>query len=292
KLKQADSVMHLIHTTAHSYLLFFSNRGRVYRLKAHEVPVASRTARGTSIVNLLSLQDGERIQAVIDTRDYEMNRYLLFATAKGRVKRTKFTAYDSSRKAGLIAINLRDDDELVAVVPTDGVHDILLSSRLGQTIRFAQDEVREMSRTAAGVIGLRLRPGDSVVACAAARPAATLLHVTTSGYGKRTRVERFPRKHRAGLGVKGIRLVQDKGEVVGTLVVDPEDEILAATRHGVVIRIPAAGVSVQDRWACGVTVMSPDPGDEVVAIALVGDDINGNSDQDPEVNPEAASETR
>ena len=292
RLKQADSVMHLIHTTAHSYLLFFSNRGRVYRLKAHEVPVASRTARGTSIVNLLSLQDGERIQAVIDTRDYEMNRYLLFATAKGRVKRTKFTAYDSSRKAGLIAIHLRDDDELVAVVPTDGAHDILLSSRLGQTIRFAQDEVREMSRTAAGVIGLRLRPGDSVVACAAARPDATLLHVTTSGYGKRTRVERFPRKHRAGLGVKGIRLVQDKGEVVGTLVVDPEDEVLAATRNGVVIRIPAAGVSVQDRWACGVTVMSPDPGDEVVAIALVGDDINGNSDQDPEVHPEAESETR
>ncbi len=157
KLKQADSVMHLIHTTAHSYLLFFSNRGRVYRLKAHEVPVASRTARGTSIVNLLSLQDGERIQAVIDTRDYEMNRFLLFATAKGRVKRTKFTAYDSSRKAGLIAIRLHDNDELVAVVPTDGVHDILLSSRLGQTIRFAQRQVREMGRIAAGVIGLKLK---------------------------------------------------------------------------------------------------------------------------------------
>ena len=144
-----------------------------------------------------------------------------------------------------------------------------------------------MTRTAAGVIGLKLLSGDSVVACAAARPDATLLHVTTSGYGKRTRVERFPRKHRAGLGVKGIKLVQDKGEVVGTLVVDPEDEILVATRNGVVIRIPAAGVSVQDRWACGVTVMSPDPGDEVVAIALVGDDINGNSNQDPSEHPEA-----
>ena len=134
KLKETDTVTHLIHTTAHSYLLFFSNSGRVYRLKAHEVPVASRTARGTSIANLLSLQHGERIQAVIDTRDYETNRYLFFATAKGRVKRTKFTAYDSSRKAGLIAVNLRDGDELVAVLPTDGVSDILLSSRLGQTI--------------------------------------------------------------------------------------------------------------------------------------------------------------
>ena len=280
KLKEADSVTHLIHTTAHSYLLFFSNRGRVYRLKAHEVPVAKRTARGTSIVNLLSLQDGERIQAVIDTRDYEMNRYLLFATADGRVKRTRFTAYDSSRKAGLIAIHLRDDDELVAVVPTDGEHDILLSSRLGQTIRFAQDEVREMGRVAAGVIGLKFKHGgDSVVSCAVARPGSALLHVTTSGYGKRTPVERFPRKGRAGLGVKGIRLVREKGEVVGTLVVDSEDEILAVTGNGVVIRVPVAGVSIQDRWASGVTVMSPDEGDEVVAIALVGDDLNGDANQ-------------
>ena len=204
RLKQADSVMHLIHTTAHSYLLFFSNRGRVYRLKAHEVPVASRTARGTSIVNLLSLQDGERIQAVIDTRDYEMNRYLLFATAKGRVKRTKFTVYDSSRKAGLIAIHLRDGDELVAVVPTDGVHDILLSSRLGQTIRFAQDQVREMGRVAAGVIGLKFKhSGDSVVSCATARPGAALLYVTTRGFGKRTPVDAFSCKGRGGLGTIG-----------------------------------------------------------------------------------------
>ena len=290
KLKQADSVMHLIHTTAHSYLLFFSNRGRVYRLKAHEVPVASRTARGTSIVNLLSLQDGERIQAVIDTRDYEMNRYLLFATAKGRVKRTKFTAYDSSRKAGLIAIHLRDDDELVAVVPTDGVHDVLLSSRLGQTIRFAQDEVREMGRVAAGVIGLKFKhPGDSVMSCAIARPGTALLYVTTRGYGKRTPVDAFSRKGRRGQGVIGSKLVEEKGEVVGTLVVDPGDEILAVTAHGVVIRIPVSDVSEQGRAAEGVKVMNPDPGDEVVAIALVGDDMNGDATKpgsDPDGKPD------
>ena len=285
KLKEADSVTHLIHTTAHSYLLFFSNRGRVYRLKAHEVPVASRTARGTSIVNLLSLQDGERIQAVIDTRDYEMNRYLFFATAEGRVKRTKFTAYDSSRKAGLIAIRLRDGDELVAVVPTDGVHDILLSSRLGQTIRFAQDQVREMGRTAAGVIGLKFKhDGDSVVSCAVARPGAALLHVTTLGYGKRTLVDALRCKKRAGLGVRGIKLAGDKGDVLGTLVVDLDDEILAVTRNGVVIRVPVSGVSVQSTVGSGVKVMSPDPGDEVVAIALVGDDMNG--DTSPESSPE------
>ena len=281
KLKEADSVTHLIHTTAHSYLLFFSNFGRVYRLKAHEVPVASRTARGTSIANLLSLQDGERIQAVIDTRDYETNRYLFFATKNGRVKRTKLTAYDSSRKAGLIAIQLRDDDELVAVVPTDGVHDILLSSRRGQTLRFSQDDVRETGRGAIGVIGLKFKHrGDSVVSCAVARPGAALLHVTTLGFGKRTAVDSLNCKRRAGLGVRGIRLEQDKGEVLGTLVVDPDDEILAVTRNGVVIRLPVSGVSVQSTAAAGVKVMSPDEGDEVVAIALVGDEVNGDSDPD------------
>ena len=293
KLKQADSVMHLIHTTAHSYLLFFSNRGRVYRLKAHEVPVASRTARGTSIVNLLSLQDGERIQAVIDTRDYEMNRFLLFATAKGRVKRTKFTAYDSSRKAGLIAIRLYDDDELVAVVPTDGVHDILLSSRLGQTIRFAQRQVREMGRIAAGVIGLKLKhAGDSVVSCAVARPGAALLYVTTRGYGKRTPVAAFNCRGRGGQGNIGSKPTEEKGEVVGTLVVDPGDEVLAVTANGVVIRVPVGDVSERSRMASGVKVMNPDPGDEVVAIALVGDDINGNSNRDPSEHLEAEPDAR
>ena len=289
RLKEADTVTHLIHTTAHSYLLFFSNFGRVYRLKAHEVPVASRTARGTSIANLLSLQDGERIQAVIDTRDYETNRYLFFATAKGQVKRTKFTAYDSSRKAGLIAIHLRDDDELVAVVPTDGIHDILLSSRLGQTLRFSQEQVRETGRVAIGVIGLKFKhEGDSVVSCAVARPGAALLHVTTLGFGKRTTVDRLNCKNRAGLGVRGIRLEEHKGEVLGTLVVDPDDEILAVTRNGVVIRIPVSGVSVQSTSAAGVKVMNPDAGDEVVAIALVSDEGNGVADKDVDGDREGA----
>ena len=287
KLKQADSVTHLIHTTAHSYLLFFSNRGRVYRLKAHEVPVAKRTARGTSIVNLLSLQEGERIQAVIDTRDYETNRYLFFATAKGRVKRTKFTAYDSSRKAGLIAIHLRDGDELVAVVPTDGVNDILLSSRLGQTIRFAQDQVREMGRIAAGVIGMKFKhDGDRVVSCAVARPSTALLYVTTLGYGKRTPVDEFNCKGRGGLGMIGAKLVKRTGDVLGTLVVEPGDEILAITANGVVIRVPVDDVSEQGRAASGVKLMSPDPGDEVVAIALVGEDMNGDPGRG-EAEPEA-----
>ena len=159
KLRDDDYVTHIVTTTAHAYLLFFSNRGRVYRLRAHEIPMKERTARGTAIVNLLPLAPDERIQAIIDTRDYETNRYLFFATRMGQVKKTKFTEYDSSLRAGLIAINLKDGDELVRVIPTNGGDDIFMVSRQGMTIRFAEDEVRPMGRSAAGVRGMRLKAG-------------------------------------------------------------------------------------------------------------------------------------
>src|SRR5262249_10832093 len=151
KLRDEDYVTQILTTTAHAYLLFFSNRGRVYRLKAHEIPMKDRTARGTAIVNLLQLQPDERIQAIIDTRDYETNRFLFFATKQGQVKKTKFNEYDSSLRTGLIAINLRNNDELVKVIPTNGGDDILIVTRLGQAIRFSEDDVRPMGRAAAGV---------------------------------------------------------------------------------------------------------------------------------------------
>jgi DNA gyrase subunit A len=270
KLKDEDTITQLIQTSAHSYLLFFSTRGRVYRLKAHEIPVASRTSRGTAIVNLLPLQEDETVQAIIDTRDYETMRYLFFATAKGRVKKTRFNAYDSSLRAGLIAIKLNDDDELVEVIPTNGVYDILLSSRFGQTMRFKEDQVREMGRNAAGVVGIKFKKeGDAVVACDIARDGATLLHITEQGYGKRTDVDEYPAKGRGGMGVVGIKILDEKGPVVGTLVVDDDDEVLAVTRQGVMIRTRAADISVQGRSASGVKVISPDDDDAVASIALV-----------------------
>ncbi|MEM9520570.1 MAG: DNA gyrase subunit A [Actinomycetota bacterium] len=274
KLKDEDTITQLIQTTAHSYLLFFSTRGRVYRLKAHEIPVASRTSRGTAIVNLLPLQDDETVQAIIDTRDYETMRYLFFATAKGRVKKTRFNAYDSSLKAGLIAIKLNDDDELVEVIPTNGVFDILLSSRFGQTMRFKEDQVREMGRNAAGVVGIKFKkPGDALVACDIARDGSTLLHITEQGYGKRTSVDEYPAKGRGGMGVVGIKILDEKGPVIGTLVVDDDDEVLAVTRQGVMIRTRAIDISIQGRSASGVKVISPDADDAVASIALVtGDD--------------------
>jgi DNA gyrase subunit A len=269
KLKDDDDdlVTHLLHTTAHAYLLFFSNRGKVYRLKAHEIPVTSRTSRGTALVNLLMLEPEERIQAIIDTRDYETNRYLFFATRKGRVKKTLFTAYDSSLKAGLIAINLRDGDELVQVVPTDGEDDIFLTSRRGQAIRFSEEDVRAMGRTAAGVVGMKFRGDDHLVSCDVLEPDAEFLVITSEGYGKRTDPEAFGRKGRAGLGMRCIRVNAKKGEVVGAMFVTPTDEILLISHNGVVIRTAVSDISVQGRDASGVTVMSLADGDHVSAVA-------------------------
>jgi DNA gyrase subunit A len=269
RLKDEDAVSHLIHTTAHAYLLFFSTRGRVYRLKAHEVPMAGRTARGTSIVNLLPLHSDERIHAVVDTRDYETHRYLFFATRSGRVKKTLFTAYDSSLKAGLIAVKLNDGDELVAVVPTSGDDDILLVSRTGQTLRIGEDEVRAMGRDAAGVKGMGFRGDDELVSCAVVNPDASVFHLTTRGYGKRTAAEEFTRRGRGGLGVRGIKTTEDRGQVAGALVVDEADDVFAVTTSGMIVRMPVSEISVQGRDATGVAVMSPGEGNEVAAVSPV-----------------------
>ena len=193
KLKDDDDdlVTHLLHTTAHAYLLFFSNTGRVYRIKAHEIPISSRTSRGMALVNLLQLQPDEHIQAVIDTRDYETNRFLFFATRQGRVKKTLFTAYDSSLRGGLIAIRLNDGDELVSVVPTNGTDDIFMASRQGQALRFSEDDVRPMGRTAAGVVGMKFRSGDELVSCDVTAGDNEFLVITSEGFGKRVDPELF-----------------------------------------------------------------------------------------------------
>ncbi|MDH3755317.1 MAG: DNA gyrase subunit A, partial [Acidimicrobiia bacterium] len=183
-LKDGDYVATLMHTSAHAYLLFFTTLGKVFRLKAHEIPMTSRTARGTAIVNLLQFQPDERIAAVIDTRDYETNRYLFFTTRNGRVKKTRFNEYDKSRRDGFIAIKLNEGDQLVSVVPTVGDDDIMVSSRHGQTIRFSEGDVRPMGRSAAGVIGMKFRGDDYVVGCAVVQPEQFVLHVTESGFGQ------------------------------------------------------------------------------------------------------------
>ena len=269
KLRDNDYVTQILRTTAHAYLLFFSNRGRVYRLRAHEIPPKERTARGTAIVNLLPLAPDERIQAVIDTRDYETSRFLFFATKKGQVKKTRFTEYDSSLRAGLIAINLKDGDELVRVIQTSGDADIFMVSRTGQTIRFSEDEVRASGRAAQGVIGMRLRDDDDVVSCDVARPDADLCMFTDAGYAKRTKVERFPRKGRGTMGVKGIKLTARRGAVVAAFMAGLDDEVFIISSGGTTIRTAVREISSQGRDATGVKVMNLDEGQVVAGVAPV-----------------------
>ncbi len=268
-LKDGDYIANLIHTTAHAYLLFFTNLGRVYRIKAHEVPRTSRTARGMAIVNLLQLAPEETVSAVIDTRDYETMRYLLFVTRQGVVKRTRFLEYDKNRSRGLIALNLRSGDELVRVLPTTGSDDICLISASGQLMRFEENEVRAMGRNAAGVRGMRLRDDDVVVAASAVQPGDEMLLVTDQGFGKRTSLDEFRPKHRGGLGMRAMRMMDGRGTVVAARVVLPEDEVFMVASNGVTIRIPVSSVSVMGRDASGVRVMSLAKEQLVVAVAPV-----------------------
>jgi DNA gyrase subunit A len=270
KMKADDIVRHVIFTTAHAHLLFFSNRGKVYRLRALEIPERERTAKGMPIVNLLPLQADEQIQAIIDTRDFAGERFLFFATKKGTVKKTAFDAYDSSRRDGLIAINLRDDDELVRVIETSGSDDIFMVSRNGMTIRFDENDVRAMGRTAGGVRGMKLKNGDDrVVSVDVARDDTAILVMTEAGYGKRTQLDKFNTQGRGGQGVRGIKLTGKKGAVVAAFMVGLDDEIVAVSNNGVTIRMEVRGISSQGRDATGVRVMNIDDGDAVGSVAPI-----------------------
>jgi DNA gyrase subunit A len=269
KLKDNDYVTHILTTTAHAYLLFFSNRGRVYRLKAHEIPMKERTARGTAIVNLLPLASDERIQAIIDTRTYETGRYLFFATKQGQVKKTLMSEYDSSRRDGLIAINLKDGDELVKVIQTSGDDEVFMVSRSGMTIRFSEADVRPMGRSTAGVRGMKVKQGDEVVSCDLARDDTAILIVTDQGYGKRTQLDKFNAQGRGGQGVRGIKLTARKGYVVSAFMVGLDDEVILMSSGGVTIRTGVRSISSQGRDATGVRVMNLDEGQTLAAAALV-----------------------
>lgn len=269
RLKEEDLVSHIVHLSSHDHLLFFSNKGRVYRLRAFEIPVRERNARGTPAVNLVPLGADERIQALISTREFGSDRFLTFVTKSGQVKRTKLSEYDKSRREGFIALSLRDGDELVRVVPTGGGEDLCLVSRRGMTIRFGEDDVRPMGRDAAGVRGMKLREDDEVVSADVARDEADLLIVTDAGYGKRTKVERFGRQARGGQGVRGIRLTARRGYVVAAFMGGLDDEVLLVSSSGVTIRISVRQVPSQGRDATGVRVMNLDAGGTVASAAPI-----------------------
>ncbi len=275
KLKVDDIVRHVIFTTAHAHLLFFSNLGKVYRLRALDIPERERTAKGMPIVNLLPLIPGENIQAIIDTREFAGDRYLFFATKQGTVKKTTFDAYDKSRRDGLIAINLKPGDELVKVIETSGDDDIFMVSGGGMTIRFNEGDVRPMGRTAGGVRGMKLKSADDrVVSVDVARDDTAILIVTEAGYGKRTQLDRFNVQGRGGQGVRGMKLTGKKGEVVAAFMVGIDDEIVAVSESGITIRLEVREISSQGRDATGVRVMNMDDGDTIGSVApiIAGDD--------------------
>ena len=268
-LKEDDLVRRVLFTTAHAYLLFFSNRGRVYKLRSADIPERERTAKGIPIVNLLPLQAGETIQAIIDTREFPGERFLFFVTKSGQVKKTGFDAYNSSRRDGLIALNLKGDDELVRVIETSGGDDIFIVSQAGQVIRFNEKEVRPMGRTAAGVRGMKMRAGDEVVSADPGRDDDALLIVTDAGYAKRTQIAHFPRKGRGTQGVIGVKITSKKGRVVAAFMVGLEDEIVAIASNGVTMRTEVKQISSQGRAATGVRLMNLDDGAVVASVAPI-----------------------
>ncbi len=269
--KDDDWIEHLFVTSTHDFLLFFTNRGKVYRLKVYDLPEQSRTARGRALVNLLPLREGERVQSVLNTRDFTEGKYLVFATRKGMIKKTAFLAYNTPIKAdGIIAINIRDDDELIAVRKTSGDDDIIMVSRSGQASRFREGQVRAMGRDTSGVQGMNVKAkGNAVLAMDVARDDQELLVVTENGYGKRTLISEYPVKGRGTMGVKTIQLTENKGALAGALVVREHQELVFISQGGMVQRTSVRGISRYGRASQGVRVMNIRDDDQVSAVALV-----------------------
>ena len=272
-----DYIEELLMTTTHHYLMFFTNTGRVYRLKAYEIPEAGRTARGTAIINLLQLAPGEKITAVIPLRKYEEGHYLMMATKKGLVKKTPIKDYENVRKTGLTAIVLRDDDELIEVKSTDNNKDIILVTRDGQCIRFKETDVRSTGRASMGVRGMNLTDGDEVVAMQLNTQGDYLLVVSENGMGKRTAMSEFVVQNRGGKGVKCYKITEKTGNVVGAKAVNEENEIMMITTEGIIIRLQCADISVLGRITSGVKMINLTEGVTVASIAKV-------RDKDPEAD--------
>jgi DNA gyrase subunit A len=269
-MKDEDYIEHLFVASTHDYLLFFTNRGKVYRSKVYELPEASRTAKGRALVNVLPLREGERVQSVLSTRDFTEGRYLVFATRNGIVKKTEFMAYNTPIRAdGIIAINIRDDDELIAVRRVDDGDEVIMVSRAGLTVRFAEADARAMGRDTSGVRGMDVGPQGEVIAMDVARDDQELLVVTTNGYGKRTRIDQYRKTSRGAKGVKTIGLTENKGALGGALVVRSHQELVFISQNGLVQRTAVRGISQQGRAATGVRVMNIRDDDQVSAVALV-----------------------
>jgi len=287
-MKDGDFIEHLFVCSSHDYLLFFSNRGKVYRSKVYDLPEASRTAKGRALVNVLPLREGERVQAVLSTRDFGEAKYLVFATRQGIVKKTELQAYNTPIKAdGIIAIKIRDDDELLAVRTVDSDDEVIMVSRAGLTVRFAESDVRSMGRDTTGVRGMDVGARGEVIAMDVARDDMDLLVITENGYGKRTLIDQYRKTNRGAKGVKTIGLTEQKGGLAGALVVREHQELVFISVGGMVQRTAAGGISRQGRSATGVRVMNLKEDDAVSATALV---VEGSEETDAPVAEGPSSE--
>ena len=292
---EEDFIEEIFMTTTHHYIMFFTNFGRVYRLKAYEIPEAGRTARGTAIINLLQLQAGEKITAVIKLKEFDNSSCLAMATKGGIIKKTSLSDFANIRKTGLQAISLRENDELIEVKITDGDKEMILVTRNGMSIRFHESRVRTMGRTAMGVIGMSLEEGDEVVAMQLHTQGDYLLIVSEGGYGKRTPMEEFHAQNRGGKGLKCYKIMDKTGAVVGAKAVNDDNEIMMITNEGIIIRIGCEDISVLKRITSGVKLMNVDTeaGIKVANIAKVREEVKNEQEEEseggPEVQPEEGS---
>ncbi|HVN12433.1 MAG TPA: DNA gyrase subunit A [Kineosporiaceae bacterium] len=293
QLRSDDVVEHFFVTTTHHWLLFFTNLGRVYRAKAYELPEGGRDAKGQHVANLLAFQPGEEIAQVLDIPDYEAAPYLVLATRQGRVKKTRLEEYDSNRAGGVIAVNLLDGDELVAARLAEEEADILLVSRKGMSLRFTADDtaLRPMGRATSGVTGMRFRNGDELLSMDVVRDVADafVFVVTEQGYAKRTSVEEYRNQGRGGLGIKVAKLTDERGDLVGAMIVGQDDEVLVVMERGKVVRSAVAGVPAKGRDTMGVVFAKPDPGDRVIAIARNTERTLGGEDDESPPAPQGRS---
>ncbi len=269
--KEEDFVEQIFTTSTHNYMIFFTNKGKCYRLKVYDIPEAGRQAKGTAIINLLNITGDEKITTVIPLESFKEDLYLMAATRMGVVKKTPLTEYDTSRRDGIIAINLEGNDELIGVQLTDGKQDIILVTAGGQAIRFAEEEARPMARATKGVRGIKLMDDDFVVGMEVVRQEGDLLVITANGYGKRTPLTEYRQQARGGKGVFTVRPSARNGEIVGALVVQENEEIMAISREGIIIRIKVDDISSMGRTTQGVTIMKVSDSDTVVSITRVVD---------------------
>ncbi|WP_439647765.1 DNA gyrase subunit A [Collibacillus ludicampi] len=278
--REEDFVEHLFITSSHNMILFFTNKGKVYRLKAYEVPEFGRAAKGTPIINLLNIEQGESVSAVIPVKEFEEGCYLFMATRNGVVKKTSLSEFANIRKAGLIALTIKEEDELIAVRLTDGTREIIMGTRQGMSIRFPEADVRPMGRTAAGVKGIDLREDDVLIDMDIVREDADVLVVTARGYGKRTKITEYRTQSRGGKGIKTLNVTEKTGVVVGLKVVDQEEDLMIITQSGIMIRVQNREISEQGRYTQGVKLISLQDDEEVSAVARViteeeqGEEVN------------------